>query len=87
MTKQKKLNLISGANTPEAFSDLVQVSVNNDIVRLNFASKKSENEEEVSAEVKSTVVMTLSHFINVADIFQQASLQIQNEINKAKRKE
>lgn len=87
MTQQKKLNLISGANVPENFSDLVQVSINNDIVKLNFASKRSESEEEVTAEIKSTIVMTLSHFINVADIFQNASNRVQEELNKTKRKE
>lgn len=87
MSNQKRLNLISGANIPEIFSDLVQVSISNEIVRLNFASKKSESEEEVTAETKSTVVMTLSQFFSVVDVFQHASQKLKEEIEKAKRKE
>lgn len=87
MNKAKKLNLREGKNIPEIFTDLVQITISNDVVRVKIASKKDERKDEIDADIKGTIVMTIGHFLKVSEIFQEASYKIQNELSNSKRKD
>jgi hypothetical protein len=82
--KEQNLTLIEKDNCPKLFTDFIQLSINNETVKLKLAVKTEENDERTIAEVNSTIIMTIPHFLRFAEMCNNVSSQIIEEYESQK---
>lgn len=82
--KEQNITILEKDNCPRIFTDFIQLSMNNETVKLKLAVKTEENEEKTIIEVDSTVIMTIPHFLRFASMCNDVASEIVKEYESQK---
>lgn len=77
----KEITFIYGDNVENIFTDLVQLNVDHETVKIKLAVKDT---HEDTAEVSHIMIMTMPHFLRFAKICHEASERLISELNSQK---
>jgi hypothetical protein len=81
---KEEIPLIDKNDVENVFTDLIQLNVNNETVKIRLAVKNTVGNE---ALVSHNIIMTLPHFLRFADICAQSATNILTQIKKQQKEE
>lgn len=82
MSEKKQIELVYASELETFFSDMVRIDANPETVTLTFGIKSSDN---TTAIARHKAIMTLPHFIRLADTCNKAAKEMMDKIEKAKK--
>ncbi|WP_025126211.1 hypothetical protein [Myroides odoratimimus] len=77
--KEQNITVLEKDNCPKYFTDFIQMSINNETVKMKLGVKTEESEGNTMTEISSTVIMTLPHFLRFAEMCNNAASKIIDE--------
>ncbi len=78
MSENKKAIVFKNSdNIENVFSDIIELSINNETVHLKIGIK---NADQKSAKASHNIILTLPHFLRLANIIHTSSEQIIKQI-------
>ena len=82
MEKEKKeVDLTIDNDVNNVFTDLIQLNINDETVKMRVAVRDEENN---TAKVSHNIIMTLPHFLRFADICQESAEKIISQVENQK---
>jgi hypothetical protein len=86
MSESENLNntQFEDGDSEHVFTDIIQVVLVGDSVNLDIAIRS--RKDGGAAKVSHTIHMTVPHFLRVTEVFNDLSLQINNQIKTQKKK-
>lgn len=82
MPEKKQIELIPSNDFETFFTDMVRIDANPETVCLTFGIKAI---NETTAKASHKAIMTLPHFIRLADACNRAAKEMMDKIEKAKK--
>jgi len=83
MTDKKEVNIIVSENLEVFFSDIVRIEANPETVSLTFGIREPNG---LDATARYRAIMTIPHFIRLADVCGKTAQNIVNSIEKSNAK-
>jgi len=77
----KEVTFLIDENTENVFTDIVQLNVNHETIKVKLGVK---NTDENTAKVSHVMIMTTPHFLRFAKICHEASEKIISDLNSNK---
>ena len=77
----KEINFVYDDKVENIFTDLVQLNVNHETVKIKLAVKDT---HEATAQVSHVMIMTMPHFLRFAKICHDASEKLISDLNSLK---
>jgi hypothetical protein len=78
MSENKKAIVFkNNDNIENVFSDIIELSINNETVHLKIGIR---NSDQKTAKASHNIILTLPHFMRLADIIQTSTEQIIKQI-------
>jgi hypothetical protein len=81
---KEEISIIDKNDVENVFTDLIQLNVNNETVKIRLAIKNTVGDE---ALVSHNVIMTLPHFLRFAEICTQTATNILSQIQKQQKED
>ena len=80
MVKKEENNIVfvDDANTQNVFADIIAVSVSNETAKLKIALR---NDNNSTANTSHNIIITLPHFLRLADAISKISKEVLSQIN------
>ena len=80
MIKQEENSIVfvDAANTQNVFADIIAVSISNETAKLKIALR---NDDNSTANTTHNIIITLPHFLRLADAVNKISQEVLNQIN------
>lgn len=80
MIKKEENNIVfvDNANTQNVFADIIAVSISNETAKLKIALR---SDDSSTANTTHNIIITLPHFLRLADTVTKISQEVLNQIN------
>jgi hypothetical protein len=75
--KESQINFVDDINTKNIFADIIGISINNETARLKIALR---NDDNVNVKTTHNIIITLPHFLRLAEALNTASQEVVNQI-------
>jgi hypothetical protein len=75
--EENKIAFVDDTNTQNVFADIIAVSVSNETAKLKIALR---NDDNSTANTTHNIIITLPHFLRLADAINNISKEVLNQI-------
>ena len=75
--KENNIIFVDNTNTQNVFADVIAVSVSNETAKLKIALR---NDDNSTANTTHNIIITLPHFLRLADAINKISQEVVNQI-------
>jgi hypothetical protein len=75
--EENKIAFVDDTNTQNVFADIIAVSVSNETAKLKIALR---NDDNSTANTTHYIIITLPHFLRLADAINNISKEVLNQI-------
>lgn len=76
--EENSIVFVDNANTQNVFADIIAVSISNETAKLKIALR---NDDNSTANTTHNIIITLPHFLRLADAVNKISQEVLNQIN------
>jgi hypothetical protein len=75
--QENNVAFVDNTNTQNVFADIIAVSVSNETAKLKIALR---NDDNSTANTTHNIIITLPHFLRLADAINKISQEVLNQI-------
>lgn len=75
--EENSIVFVDNANTQNVFADIIAVSISNETAKLKIALR---NDDNSTANTTHNIIITLPHFLRLADAVNKISQEVLNQI-------
>lgn len=75
--EENNVAFVDNTNTQNVFADIIAVSVSNETAKLKIALR---NDDNSTANTTHNIIITLPHFLRLADAINKISQEVLNQI-------